>query len=284
MALAAYPSTGTGRARTNATAALTQRPHGYGSNMSATTTEVAPGVHRVADGLVNWYLVKDGGEVALVDAGWPRSWPHVKEALGQIGASPGDVTAVVLTHAHPDHLGAAEKVRQELGVTVYAYRDEVPRTHGKAKGSSPFTLVPGLAPTLWRPPAFGFVMHATVNGFMTPKWVGDVTSFDADSPIDAPGGLRAVPTPGHTEGHVALVLEEHGVVFTGDSIATLNVLTRDEGAQIMPDQLNGDPQRTRESLSALAGIDASTVLPGHGDPFEGSPSDAVDRARSRDAG
>lgn len=250
----------------------------------ALATEVAPGVHRVADGLVNWYLIVDGGEVAMVDAGWPRSWSQVEAALTEIGRSPADVRSVVLTHAHPDHLGAAEAVRERCGATVHVYRDEVDRAHGKAKGSSPFTLVPGLAPHLWRPSAFGFVMHATVRGFMMPTWVTEVESFGSDAPIDAPGRLRAVPTPGHTEGHVALVLEEHGVVFSGDSIATLDVLTRERGARLLPDALNGDPAQTRESLTALGAIDAGLVLPGHGEPFEGTPASAVERARDVDDG
>lgn len=251
--------------------------------MTGLTHELAPGVHRVADGLVNWYLIDEGGEVALVDAGWPGSWSRVQAALGEIGRSPADVTAVVLTHAHPDHLGTAEKVRRECGATVHVHGPEVARAHGDAKGSSPFSLVPGLAPTLWRPSALGFVMHATVRGFMTPKWVEDVASFDADVELDVPGRLRAVPTPGHTEGHVALVADQHGVVFAGDSLATLDVLNRDEGARLMPDQLNADPMAARSSLAALEGLEAATVLPGHGEPFQGSPADAVARARAADA-
>jgi hypothetical protein len=38
----------------------------------AATEQVGSGVHRAVDGMVNWYLVEEGGAVALVDAGWPR--------------------------------------------------------------------------------------------------------------------------------------------------------------------------------------------------------------------
>ncbi len=50
----------------------------------------------------------------------------------------------------------------------------------------------------------------------------------------------------------------------------------------MPDPLNGDPERTRASLDALAGLSAGTLLPGHGDPFRGEPGEAVARAREAD--
>lgn len=248
----------------------------------ALTEQVADGVHRVADGVVNWYLVDDGGEVALYDAGWPRSWPRVEQALSELGRTPGDVTAIVLTHGHPDHLGAAEAARKACGAPVYVHEPEVARAHGKAKGASPFALVPGLLPTLWRPSATGFVLHATVRGFMFPTWVKDVTPFKAGAPLDVPGRSRAVETPGHTEGHVSFLLEDRGVVFTGDAIAMYDVLTHARGPQLMPDPLNGDPQRTRASLDVLADLPADILLPGHGNPFTGPPADAVDRAKEAD--
>ncbi len=248
------------------------------------TQQVAPGVHRYADGLVNWYLVEEDGEFTLVDAGWPRSWGNVQAAIEALGQPVSSVTAIVLTHAHPDHLGAAEHARKATGAPVHVHRPEVARAHGKAKGSSPFTLVPGLAPTLWRPSAFGFVMHATLRGFMTPTWVSDVTPFDAGQELDVPGRPRVVPTPGHTEGHVSLHLPERGVAFTGDALASLDVLTRERGPRFMPDPLNGDPSGVRQSVDALAGLDAGTLLFGHGEPFTGAPADAVARARESDRG
>ncbi len=164
------------------------------------------------------------------------------------------------------------------------HRDEVARAHGKAKGSSPFTLVPGLLPTLWRPTAFGFVLHATARGFMTPTWLSDVKPFDSYDQLDVPGRPHVIPTPGHTAGHVSLHLPDRGVVITGDALATLDLLTRATGPRLMPDSLNSDPAQTRSSLDALTGLDAGTLLPGHGSPFNGPPSDAVAQARETDAG
>lgn len=244
----------------------------------AHTEQISPGVHRVADGLVNFYLLEDGGEVALVDAGWPRSWPAIEAAVRGLGRAPGDLKSVVLTHAHPDHLGAAAKVREQTGATVFVARDEVARARGKAKGSSPLTLVPSLLPRLTSTDAIGFVLHATKHGFMTPTWVDEVTAFNPGDQLDVPGRPRVVATPGHTEGHVSLVTAE-GVLIAGDALTTLDVLTRETGPRLMPDALNGDPEQTRASLANLEGLDAGTILPGHGEPLTTQPSEAVARVR-----
>jgi glyoxylase-like metal-dependent hydrolase (beta-lactamase superfamily II) len=246
--------------------------------MAALTQQVAPGVHRVADGIVNWYLIGDETGVALVDTGWPRSWPKVQQAVRELGRSLQDVRAVLLTHGHGDHLGAAEKVRQ-AGVPVWAHRDEVARVQGKAKGSSSFALVPGLLPHLWRPRALGFVLHASAHGFMTPKWVKEVIPLDESSLLDLPGRPRAVATPGHTEGHTSYHLPELGVLLAGDALVTLDVLSRQRGPRLMPDPVQRDPDLAKTSLAALEPVEASTLLPGHGEPWQGSMADAVGRAR-----
>jgi len=244
------------------------------------TTQVAEGVHRYADGIVNWYLVQDGADLLLVDTGWPRSWPKVVAAVEGLGRKPADLRSVLLTHGHADHLGAAERVRREWGVPVRARAEEVDRVRGKAKGSSSFALVPGLLPQLWRPSAFGFVLHATAHGFMTPTWVQEVTAFEAGAELDLPGRPRAVATPGHTPGHTSFVLPDRGVLLSGDALVTLDVLTRDRGPRLMPDAVTDDTAAARTSLSALAELQADVLLPGHGEPWQGSPTEAVRLARA----
>ena len=89
---------------------------------------VADGVHRIEDAHTNWYLVEDDRRLTVVDTGVPRSWESLQAALAELGRKSADIAAVVLTHAHFDHLGFAERARVELDVPVYVHENDVPLT------------------------------------------------------------------------------------------------------------------------------------------------------------
>jgi glyoxylase-like metal-dependent hydrolase (beta-lactamase superfamily II) len=87
---------------------------------------VSPGIHRVEDSFTNWYLIEDAGRPTIVDTGVPGSWESLHAVLPRIGRTTNDIEAVVLTHAHFDHLGFAERARDALRVPVYVHEADVP--------------------------------------------------------------------------------------------------------------------------------------------------------------
>ena len=110
--------------------------------------DVAPGVHRIEDSYVNWYVLADGTDLTIVDAGMPKSWPSLQAALATLGRSPSDVKALILTHAHFDHVGMAERVRQEWSVPVYVHTLDAPlSTHPLRYATSGATLAYAWRPT-----------------------------------------------------------------------------------------------------------------------------------------
>jgi glyoxylase-like metal-dependent hydrolase (beta-lactamase superfamily II) len=242
--------------------------------------DVAPGIHRIEDAYTNWYLVEDDGRVCVVDAGVPSSWESLHEALGAIGRSPSDVAAVVLTHAHFDHVGFAEKARRELNVPVYVHEDDVPLTRHpwRYDFERPRSLY--FATQVQALPIVAAFLKT--RAFWPPP-VKEVERYsDEWDSLPVPGTPRVIPSPGHTIGHCALYYPDRDALIAGDAIVTLDPYTARRGPRLVARAATADVERNMRSLETLAQTGARTVLTGHGEPWTGGIEAAV--ARARDAG
>jgi glyoxylase-like metal-dependent hydrolase (beta-lactamase superfamily II) len=240
--------------------------------------EVAPGVFRLGSNIVNWYVVKDGDALTAVDAGLPAFGDTLEDDLGAHDLDPGMVEAVVLTHSDGDHTGLATRFK-EAGARVLIHADDagsLARPGPKSGDAAPLEMLPYVwRPALWR--FFGYM--ARRGGGKPPSVEANATFADGDV-LDVPARPRVLHTPGHTSGHSALLLEDRGVLFVGDSLCTWNPLTGSRTPQLMPHPFNEDDGACVRSLDAIAKADAAVLLPGHGDPWHGSPAKAAERARA----
>jgi glyoxylase-like metal-dependent hydrolase (beta-lactamase superfamily II) len=231
---------------------------------------------RVAGSRTNLYVISDGDSLCLLDTGYPGDLGVILATLDRIGRSPGDVAAVLLTHAHPDHLGSAELMRAEHGATVHTHVQEAPHVRGERREriSTGYMLS-----RLWWPKMFSFVVNAIRAGAIKVQHVRELATF-SDTPValDLPGGPVPVFTPGHTSGHCAFHLPDRGVLITGDALVTHDSLTQETGPRLLHEAFNHDQEETVRSLHRLRGLAADVLLPGHGEPFHGSPYDAVEQA------
>src|SRR5215217_1724627 len=190
--------------------------------------DVVDGVHRISEYFVNWYLIEESGRLTVVDAGLPASWRSLQDALNAIGRAPGDVEALVVTHAHFDHIGFAERARSELGVPVYVHEDDVPLTRHPLQYAHerPRSLY---FATQFR--AFPIVAALLRNRAFWPPPVREVARYTGGK-LPVPGSPRVVPTPGHTLGHCALHLPDRDTVLAGDAIVTLDPYTGRTGPRL----------------------------------------------------
>jgi glyoxylase-like metal-dependent hydrolase (beta-lactamase superfamily II) len=238
--------------------------------------QAADGVWLVTGTDVNWVLIADGDEVTLVDTGEPRDLPRVLASLDRIGRALRDVSAVVITHAHPDHIGAAERLRADHGIPVRLLAAEAPHARGQIIEQASELQVLRAA---WRPQVLAWGLRILRAGATRTERLTEVKPFDAESgPLDVPGRPVPVPTLGHTCGHCAFHLPERGVLITGDALITAHPVARTPGPQLCPPMFNHDETANLASLQALAGLSAGVVLPGHGPAYRGSPASAVERA------
>lgn len=238
--------------------------------------DVAEGIHRVEDAYTNWYLVEDDHGVCVVDAGVPTSWESLHEALTAIGRVPGDIHSVVLTHAHFDHIGFAERARTELGVPVWVHENDVPLTKHPRQFSHERFRTPYFLTQFRALPIVAALIRARA---FWPKPIQEVRRY-TDGKLPVPGSPRVVFTPGHTLGHCALHYPDRDVVIAGDSVVTLDPYTGEAGPKIVAGAATADSVRNLASLDALAETGASTVLVGHGDPWREGAESAVSRARA----
>jgi glyoxylase-like metal-dependent hydrolase (beta-lactamase superfamily II) len=246
--------------------------------MFARVTEpvfVGDGVVRLGTELVNWYLVEDGGRVAILDAGAPAYRAQLERGLALLGRGLDDVSAIVLTHGHSDHIGFAEPVRAALGVPVLVHRDdERLTTTGKAFGKREASLLPYLR----HGHAWKLLGHLATSGL--PKPVQHVTTFGDGDELDVPGRPRALHTPGHTSGHASVWFESRSVLVAGDLLCTRNPLTGARGPQLMPSAFNLSSGTILDSLSKIESLEAQTIVFGHGEPWSDGTAEAVRLARA----
>jgi glyoxylase-like metal-dependent hydrolase (beta-lactamase superfamily II) len=243
----------------------------WGGRVDVEVDELSPGVWHARAKHVGWVLVVEGEEVTLVDTGYPGDRDRVIASLAKVGRSPADVAAIVLTHAHPDHLGSAEYFRSVQYKPVLVHEREVSNATGQRIEQ---VSIATLLSMVWRPDVAVWVRDLVALKAARAERLGAVDTFTTGV-LDIPGRPVPVPTPGHTSGHSCFHLPERGALLVGDALTTDHALVHVPGPQLLPAFFNHDNEQALASLQTLSDLDADVVLPGHGPAFSGSPADAV---------
>lgn len=242
---------------------------------------VAAGVHRIplplpGDALkaVNVYAIEDGDRIALVDAGWhtPDSWEALRSGLGLIGAAPGDVSRVLVTHIHHDHYGQAPRIRRESGAVMLLGEGErrsldVITEPGQRRAADEDRILrlrqAGAAELL---PAVEEAMALHPGEGLALWELPDVLAGDGQLVELRNRTLEVVATPGHTRGHVSLLDRDARLFFAGDHV--LPHITPSLGVE----PFGGDGMSLVEFISSLTKVrpyHVDRVLPAHGPDFSG---------------
>jgi glyoxylase-like metal-dependent hydrolase (beta-lactamase superfamily II) len=212
---------------------------------------LADGVWRIPTSvgdLVNSFAFTDAdGTVTLVDAGLALGFAQKKlrRGLRAIGAAPGDVRRVVVTHAHSDHAGGLAKIVEHTGADVLTHEREA------------VYLRDGKVPRLSSGRSGSFAKVTVAEEFLD----GTV--------LPAAGGLRVVHTPGHSPGHVSLLHEPTGVLVTGDALFNVR------GIRYSPGWLCTDPELNRKSADSLGDLDFEVAAFTHGPEVRHGAREAV---------
>ncbi|MGH3879052.1 MAG: MBL fold metallo-hydrolase [Actinophytocola sp.] len=233
--------------------------------------EVAPGVHRIplplpTDGLraVNVYAVQSADGLVLIDSGWALdvARDQLEQALGTLGHDFGDIQRFLVTHMHRDHFTMAVALRRTfgakiaLGIGEQPSMDRVLAGQGTAKLTEMIRWGALRLIERWRD-EYGARDENEGRKYYEPpdEWLDGTTKIDLGDRT-----LVALPTPGHTQGHVVFVDEQAGVLFAGDHV--LPHITPSIGFEPEPAKLPlGD---YLDSLRLVRSYPDLRLLPAHG--------------------
>lgn len=176
----------------------------------------------------NAYLLGHG-QAVLVDPGSrdPDENERLAAALAAAAQEGRRLTAIWLTHHHPDHVGGAAWLRGRLGVPVLAHRLTAERLAG--------------SPGAGRAVPIDGELHD-----------GQRVVLAGDPPLT----IQVVHTPGHARGHVCFLVEGQQSLLAGDMVAGIGTIVIDPPEGDMDDYL--------ASLDKLLALAPETLFPGHG--------------------
>lgn len=219
--------------------------------------QVVPGVHEIKKG-VNAFVVDGDDGVVLIDTGLPKRHEAIVAGLGSIGRTINDIVAIVLTHSHVDHAGGAAALARESRAPVIASELDGPAISGAAS-------VPP-------PPILDFPIIRGITAVL-PKAEGvRVDHLITDGEVPVTSDLRAIATPGHTAGHISLLLDRSGgVLFVGDAAVS------SKKGEVNRGFFNRKTDTFDASLSLLAAESFQVACFGHSDAITADAADAFKR-------
>ncbi|MDR2166354.1 MAG: MBL fold metallo-hydrolase [Clostridiales bacterium] len=160
---------------------------------------IAENVEMLRVGGLNLTLVWDDESLVLADAARPGQADEIAEAIAAAGFAAENLTHIVLTHQDMDHIGSVrDLLKIAPNAQILAHVDEAPFMDGRAAMTKSGEI---LAEEL----RFS-VNHELTDGEILP----------------IAGGIKIIHTPGHTPGHICLLLQKSGIMVLGDSASVEN--------------------------------------------------------------
>ncbi len=212
-------------------------------------------------GLINAYLVREGDELTLIDALNPRGQKRILKAAASLNAP---ITKIVLTHAHPDHVGSLDALLKALpDAELIVGRRESRLLAGERdpEGDEPTDVK--------QPPKLKTKAEPT-------------RLVDAGDMI---GSLQVIAAPGHSPGQIALLDTRDDALICGDAYSTVGGVATTAGPYVkfpLPGFVTWHRPTALQTARELRDLNPSRLAPGHGKVVK-DPGPAMDVAIKRSA-
>ena len=219
-------------------------------------TEIAPKVHTL-DGLLagRAYLIEDSDGLTIIDTSIGSAGKKILKRVARLGYQPSDIKRILITHAHPDHVGGLPLIHAESGAKVYTSAHEKPVVQGEE------------APVL--PPKESL---SGIGKYIQPK-MGKLKGVPVDRVLEdgeileeVLGGLQVIATPGHSSGHLSFWQPEQRILFCGDVIFRIGGITFNK-MRLPVAMVSWNMEENIRSIQKLADLQPNIMLFGHGKPM-----------------
>ena len=214
---------------------------------------------------ISAYLIEGDDGWTLVDTGfdYPETYQVWESGAASVGCDlDRDISRIVVTHFHPDHLGGARWLQRRSGAPVYLLESEIEnsrRVWNSPEGNSPF--LDHLARHGMDRKLAESAAEKMRTGLSLPEQM--LPLYAAEKLAVGEGALRIVHAPGHADYQLMLHDERRGILLAADHV--LLKITPNIG--LWPESLPHPLARYLESLNGLRDLEADLVLPGHGPVF-----------------
>jgi glyoxylase-like metal-dependent hydrolase (beta-lactamase superfamily II) len=216
------------------------------------TAEIAPGIYRIKAARSNVYLLA-GKTLVLIDTGMPQDGVGILQEIAALGRRPQDVSHILITHAHLDHIGSLSFLKKATGAKVVASAIERDYITGDKKLWQ--MNREGIGGTLFKAALF---IAETFLYTCQPAAVD--TMCTGGEMIDGDGGVQVIATPGHSLGSLSYLLPGKRALFIGDA------LSGEPEPRLPPRSGCADYRQALASVKKLAALKFEICCFGHGRP------------------
>ncbi|MBO9533977.1 MAG: MBL fold metallo-hydrolase [Solirubrobacteraceae bacterium] len=213
--------------------------------------------------LINAYLVEEDDGLTLIDALQGDQSKKILEAAAKLGQP---VKRILLTHAHPDHVGAVDALVAQLGESV-----ELIVGSREARAMNEGIKLEAGEPTNGN---LGKQRADSIRAAKPTRLIEDGARI---------GSLKAVWSPGHSLGHLAYLDERDGTLYCGDVYSTIGGVATTAGPFWrfpLPGAVTWHRPTVLNSARTLAALSPKRLCPGHGKTVE-DPTNAMRAAIAR---
>jgi glyoxylase-like metal-dependent hydrolase (beta-lactamase superfamily II) len=217
--------------------------------------------------VINPVVIESDSGVILFDAGYPNQLDDFKAAMKKSGYSLPDITMIVVSHHDHDHIGSLKAfVNENPKIKVVANEIEAKYISGEQKSVRLIQAEEYNKKLDGKEKVFGeqFVQYLkTIEPCNVSKTVKE-NEYICE-------GVKVIHTPGHTPGHISLLLERESVFLAGDALAV------EKGKLVIANpQFTLDMEETRKSLEKIRNLEIETLICYHGNVFSGNIRNGID--------